>query len=225
MQQDVTSIPARRFVEVVRRWKPRPGSRAAHIRQKLINWDAALTANSTAAMLYEVWIAKLPPIVFGPRLGARTDLSLLLSTLEAKPNPQALEQALDEALSELERILGPDMNQWNWGRIHQIHFRHPLNEREFNRGPVARPGDAHTVNNTSGSGFRQTNGASWRQVVDVSDWDRSVMTNVPGESGDPSSPHYSDLIDEWASGRYHPMLYSRKAVESATVEKIVLKPR
>ena len=31
-------------------------------------------------------------------------------------------------------------------------------------------------------------------ALDLSDWDRSMTTNVPGESGDPSSPHYSDLL-------------------------------
>ena len=50
------------------------------------------------------------------------------------------------------------------------------------------------------------------------------MTNVPGESGDSSSRHYADLIEDWAAGRYHPMPYSRKAVESATVERIQLEP-
>ena len=50
------------------------------------------------------------------------------------------------------------------------------------------------------------------------------MTNVPGESGNPDSPHYADLIDEWASGRYHPMPYSRLAVEQATEERITLLP-
>ena len=95
----------------------------------------------------------------------------------------------------------------------------------LNRGRVARPGDGYTVNSTSGAGFQQTNGASYRQILDVADWDRSVMTNVPGESGDPESPHYSDLLKDWAAGKYHPLPYSRKAVEAATVERINLSPR
>ena len=49
--------------------------------------------------------------------------------------------------------------------------------------------------------------------------------NVPGESGDPGSPHYSDLLEDWAAGRYHPMPFSRRAVEAATVERILLAPR
>jgi penicillin amidase len=62
-------------------------------------------------------------------------------------------------------------------------------------------------------------------VLDVSNWDNSVMTNVPGESGDPESPFYSNLLDEWAEGRYHPMAFSRKAVEEATVDRLKLLPK
>ena len=91
-------------------------------------------------------------------------------------------------------------------------------------GPVARPGDANTVNATSGGNFQQTNGASWREVLDVGDWDRSVMTNVPGESGDPASKHYGDLLADWAAGRYHPMPFTRRAVEAAAEERILLLP-
>jgi penicillin amidase len=101
---------------------------------------------------------------------------------------------------------------------------HPLGRPELALPPVARPGDGNTVNATSGTNFRQTNGASWRQIIDVGNWDRSVMTNVPGESGDPSSKHYSDLLADWAAGKYHPMPFSRKAVEAAMVERIRLLP-
>jgi hypothetical protein len=78
---------------------------------------------------------------------------------------------------------------------------------------------AKTVNATGGANFRQTNCASWREILDVGNWDRSVMTNVPGESGDPASKHYSDLLGDWAAGKYHPMPFSRKAVEAATEER------
>ena len=44
------------------------------------------------------------------------------------------------------------------------------------------------------------------------------------ESGDPASKHYGDLLGDWAAGRYHPMVYSRKAVEAAMEERIILQP-
>ena len=169
-------------------------------------------------------MSKLPAAVFGPDLGKRVNLEALLTALEATPNPKALEQSLEEALKELVSKLGPDRSQWRWGRLHQIDFRHPLGVPSFRRGPVERPGDGNTVNATGGTGFQQNSGASYRQILDLSDWDRSVMTNVPGESGDPESPHYSDLLESWAAGKYHPMPFSRKAVDAATVERITLLP-
>jgi len=223
MQQDVTSVPARRFQEVLKRWKT-PG-RATETVAELLRWDARLTVDSRAALIYEVWTSRLPVAVFGTQLGAKVNVAMLLKTLEAEPHEKALAESLEAALQEIEKRLGKDRSAWRWGALHRVQFRHPLGVEAFHRGPLERPGDGNTVNATSGTGFTQTNGASYRQIVDLSDWDRSVMTNVPGESGDPESKHYDDLIKEWAEGRYHPMAFSRKAVEAVTVERIELTPR
>jgi penicillin amidase len=219
MQQDVVSVPARRFRDIVRKWTARPAAA-----EEIARWDGTLEADSRPAVIYEVWIRRLPAAVFGAELGRRVNLEVLLETLERQPNAKALASTLDAALAQLAADLGPDRSQWKWGRLHRVPFRHPLDRPEFHRGPVARPGDGNTVNATGGSGFLQTSGASYRQILDLADWDRSVMTNVPGESGDPASRHYSDLLEEWASGRYHPMPFSRRAVEAATVERIRLMP-
>ncbi|MBV8828179.1 MAG: penicillin acylase family protein [Acidobacteriaceae bacterium] len=92
--------------------------------------------------------------------------------------------------------------------------------------PISRPGDANTINATGGGpNYSEAFGASYREVIDVSDWDRSEMTNAPGESGVPGNKHYSDLVEPWAKGEYHPMPFSRTAVERAAEEQIMLVPR
>lgn len=73
--------------------------------------------------------------------------------------------------------------------------------------------------------FRVTHGASVRIVMDVGDWDRSTCINAPGQSGDPSSPHYRDLAPLWAHGEQVPLLYSRAAVEGAAEQRIALVPQ
>jgi penicillin amidase len=224
MQQDVESLPARRFQAILRKWSPEPGGRESLAVQMVLAWDGNLAAESTAGLLYEYWMAQLPRAVFGPEFGPDVNTETLLRALEEKPDPKALAVALRAALDQAGNEFGSDMASWRWGGKHQITFHHPLGVRAFDRGPVARPGDALTVNATSGAGFSQTNGASYRQILDLSDWDRSVMTNVPGESGDPESPHYDDLIEEWANGGYHPMPFTRRAVEAAAAEHIWLVP-
>lgn len=72
--------------------------------------------------------------------------------------------------------------------------------------------------------FRQSGGSSLCIVVDVGEWDGSLFTSSPGRSGDPESPHYSDLFDDWAEGEAFPLLYFRK-IEESTERRIVLEPK
>jgi len=65
---------------------------------------------------------------------------------------------------------------------------------------------------------------SWRQIIDLADWDNCRGVHVPGQSGHPASKHYDDLIEPWLRGEYHPLLWSRASVEQHTRAKLVLEP-
>lgn len=218
MQYDVVCLPARRLQAIVRKSRP---ERHAEIVAEFLKWDARLTADSRPGLIYELWISFLPAWVFPPAMNGRVNLEVLLRALEQKPNPHALAESLDRAMADLRGKL-PHPETWKWSAAHTLALRHPLNVPNLNLPPVPRPGDANTVN---ASGGQAANGASYRQILDLADWDRSTMTNTPGESGDPESRHYRDLLDDWAAGKYHPMPFSRRAVEAAMEERIVLEPR
>ena len=51
--------------------------------------------------------------------------------------------------------------------------------------------------------------------------DREFM---PGQSGQPESPYYSNLLHLWANDEYFPLAFSRKAVDSKSAHKLTLKP-
>jgi penicillin amidase len=144
---------------------------------------------------------------------------------------ELLGNALQSARQRLAKLLGPDQKQWSWGRLHTIQFRHALDLRPgaktlLDPDPVSRPGDEHTVNATGyeGDSWNQVSGASYREILDAADWDRSVAVNTPGQSGQPESPHYADLLPLWDAGQYFPLLYSRQAVESQTLDRLTLEP-
>ena len=143
---------------------------------------------------------------------------------------QLLSDTLKSARAELQKLLGPDAAQWSWGQLHTEHFRHAVDlqpgaEQLFDLGPLSRPGDEYTVNATGmGDSWEQASGASYREILDTSDWDKSVAVNTPGQSGQPGSPHYSDLMPLWDRGQYFPLTYSRKAVEVQTTDRLVLEP-
>ena len=223
MQQDATSLAARRFLAIVRKWRP-AGARESAVRDRMVAWNANLDTGSWEAAVYEAWTQALTARLTPAGMGDVSQLTVIFERLEASAHDADLSAALGEALRDLARRLGPEESGWRWGRLHTIAFRHPLGVREWDRGPVERPGDGFTVNSTGGSNYRQATGASYRHVIDLADWDRSTVTNTPGESGDPASPHYSDLVKPWAAGEYHPLPFTRKAVEAATEERIRLTP-
>ena len=72
--------------------------------------------------------------------------------------------------------------------------------------------------------WQQVTGANYREILNTADWDRSVAVNTPGQSGQPGSRHYADLVPLWDSGEYFPLAYSREAVESVTVDRLLLRP-
>jgi acyl-homoserine lactone acylase PvdQ len=87
------------------------------------------------------------------------------STCDAAGRDSSVPDALREShnIADLTRLFGSEINEWRWGG-HEIGFD-TLGVRQFHRGPVSRPGDG-TRSSTGGSNFRQSNGASWRMILD-----------------------------------------------------------
>jgi penicillin amidase len=140
--------------------------------------------------------------------------------------------ALGDAAAELGERFGPDLARWRYGQATYKHaaFRHPLSalldpavRAVLDAGPLARGGSATTVNAT-GAGDVQTHGATFRLVADLADWDASLGTNAPGQSGDPRSRHYRDLFAPWAAGRSFRVPFTRGAVERSAEAREVWVP-
>jgi penicillin G amidase len=215
----------------------------------LKDWDYTLGRDSAAAALYESWLQKLQakfaahivPIEV-QRLVEGT--SLLRPMLRAFKNPDTkvfgenpqvkassmMAESLLEAINDLQNKFGRDMNKWRWGDLHFAEFKHSLSTDDATRAvfdlkSIPRGGDANTVNATSGARFIQRSGASFREILDLNDWDNSVAINVPGQSAQPESPHYGDLLPLWSEGKYFPLLFSRGKIEKDAAERLILEPK
>jgi penicillin amidase len=232
LQLDEYSIPASQLVPVLFAAARR---RRAATRPEIVildRWNFTMTRDQAAPLLYEAWLNALGARLARSQAGAAAgDVFLPLPTLVRLVTdfqPVAARDSLvlgafDEAVVDLSRRLGADRSQWSWGTLHLATFRHPV-AAAFDLGEVPRGGDANTVNATPGGGYEQRWGASYRQILDVADWDRSVATSVPGQSGQPGSPYYDNLLPLWAEGRYFPLIYSRARVERETAHLLVLRP-
>lgn len=129
--------------------------------------------------------------------------------------------AFATAIEDLTKIFGEDPLRWRWGAAHRAVFSHrlfsafPLLDR-LTTIDVATDGDDDTVNrgtvgfNVGAKGtffyhpplYPGVHGAGLRMVLNLADLDKSLFMQATGQSGNPLSPHYRDLIQRWASGRY-----------------------
>ncbi len=214
-------------------------------RRSLLQWDRRIAADSAAATLYVFWeeafVSKLAESRLAPDLRndyvARAGLPVAAVTKPSRAwfdgDPvRARDRLLLEALAaavDRGRAAGTDGRAAPWGSLHTLIFKHPLAisqaaRRRFNVGPFELAGYGDTVMSTFPS-TDVTGGASFRQIVDLSNWDRSVWTNAPGQSGAPGSRHFADLAKPWSAGEYFPMAFSDAAVEAAAETTLTLTPR
>ncbi|HVE10719.1 MAG TPA: penicillin acylase family protein [Paraburkholderia sp.] len=250
LQNDVVSIPARRLVALLAPLSSDdPDTRAALALLK--GWDAQMRADSAQAALEEVWHSRYLGKAFKtavlPKAAADAfgapDTAVLLDSLE---HPQArfgdnatakrdavMLSSLRDAYREMVQLQGGDARAWQWGKLQTNLNAHPFADlvdadmrAKLDVGPLGKGGSAYTPNQSTyrASDFRETNGPSFRVIVDVGNWDNSRAVNLPGESGDPDNPHYRDLAQMWLNGEYFPLLYTRAAVERATEQRIRLVP-
>jgi penicillin amidase len=141
-----------------------------------------------------------PPAHAGEgRVGASCD-ALLAATLQ-------------RALAELRRAYGSDMAQWRWSRAHVAEFRSPVFSRiavlrDRIDLAIAKDGGFDTVNVGSTTiaddahPYTQIFGAGLRIITDLASPKDSRMIATPGQSGNPLSPHFSDLLLRWRDFDY-----------------------
>jgi penicillin G amidase len=48
--------------------------------------------------------------------------------------------------------------------------------------------------------------------------------SAPGQSGDPDSEFYDNLVDPFIEGEYFPLLYTRSAIQQNTAKRVNLVP-
>lgn len=248
LQFDYLSTPARTLIPLLKNLSS-IDQKAEEARQKLCAWDFVLDRNSIAAAIYAAWekrmtaalIAKVVP-EHGKKLIVTIPLKKVIHWITSagsifenstKARDQFLITTLEESVSALEKKLGPDRSHWQYGQTanHHVLIKHPLSnavndsmQKKLDAGPLPRGGYGATVGMTSNSDNQQS-GASFRMVVDVSDWEKAMFTNAPGQSGDPASAYYKNLFEAWANDRHFPVYFGREHIEKSAKEKIVLNPR
>ncbi|MDX1333982.1 MAG: penicillin acylase family protein, partial [Robiginitalea sp.] len=246
LQVDYLSLPARELVPYLKDLSL--DGKAGAARALLMDWDFRLEPGSVPAAIYVAWenaIGDLADQRFIPEAAKDylrwLQLERILQWIREPGThfrtPEARDEFLKEAfqmgLSELTERLGPDMGRWEYGQeaLKHIEISHPLSSlvadslsRGWDLGPLPRGGNGYTPGST-GNNYNQSSGATFRVIIPVGDWERTLGINSPGQSGDPRSPYYDNLFDLWARDGYFPLRYSRDSIVKHADSKWVLLPK
>ncbi|MGO1507840.1 MAG: penicillin acylase family protein [Microbacteriaceae bacterium] len=221
----------------------------------LRTWDAQNNADSAAAAYANVLWSNLvlnlfenreEPLPHGSQGRLFTVVDALLDDpsdplwtneqLDVTDRDEMLKLSAEQAYDELVSLQGDVSARWNWGSLHAITLRSetlgssgiaPI-EALFNRGPYPVGGGASVVNATGwmlGESYATTTVPSMRMVIDLADMDASSWNNLTGASGHAFHPHYVDQTDNWAGGIQTAWPFAPDAVDEATVDTLVLKPK
>ncbi|MEK6780854.1 MAG: penicillin acylase family protein [Bacteroidota bacterium] len=249
LQFDYVSIPARTIVPLLKELKS-PDIIVESARNMLLKWNFTLDKNSVEAAIYSAWEKRIYEnmlTLLVPENARKQIRSLeLTKTISWITSPRAefgtdpvagrdqfLLSSLQQAVDHLTTKLGVDMKKWKYGqkKYHHVLIKHPLSNavdavtrKKLEVGPLPRGGNGSTAGMTTNS-ENQLSGASFRIAVDTEDWDRTMFTNSPGQSGDPDSPYYKNLFELWAADQHFLVYFSKPLIEKVAIEKLLLQPK
>ncbi len=195
-------------------------------------WDGDFARHRPEPLIFTAWMRELTRRIFADELGDEFagfwDFRplLLKSVLAGRDHwcddtrTQRTEScaglaaaALTSVVAEYGDTFKRDLADWRWGNEHQAVFDHPtlggipLIGGLFNLLIAADGGD-ETVNrggmrfDDKRAPFASVHGAGFRGVYDLADLSAARLIVATGQSGNPLSAHYGDLLEDWRDGRY-----------------------
>jgi penicillin amidase len=247
IQADTYSIPAMAFARaVIESDKEATDNQAAAPDEKwqqsvklLGEWDGRTDANSRGAIMAVLMRDRFRQRIVAAALGDErakeyrwSNVNSFIDRIIANQprewlpkefrNYAELMRACERDARELlAKNIGADETKWTWGNYQQIRFAHPLARApliglQFAVAPFPQQGSVSSVNVGAS--------VSMRFIATLDDWDTTRHGITLGESGDPSSKHYTDQLEDWRAASPRVFPFTRAAVEKAAPAALILMP-
>ncbi len=251
MQKDNVSLMAQQLLPKMLAHLPK-GSSLPEPARGLVEWSGEMDRHRPEPLLFEAWLRELNKAVYADELGDAfpsywshrplfiefvlengTAWCDNVTTPVEETCPEVVAQSLDAAVRMLEKAIGPAQT-WRWGHAHNARLDHDF----FNRLPLASrlasrrieaDGGAYTINRvanflgSSDQPFAGVHGSGYRAVYDLADLAASRFMIVPGQSGNPLSRTYDDLLTTWRDGGWIQMESDRDEMRRNAKGRVLLR--
>ncbi|NIK74555.1 penicillin amidase [Thermonema lapsum] len=194
----------------------------------LENWNFENNAQSIAATIFEewwdnftrsIWYDDFPAPMRYPELEMTLRLAVIDTTARWFDDRQTIEvedyraiaiRSFQQTIDQLQNKYGNIGEDWQWWKHKNTHIDHLAKIPGFGTGPLEIGGGSRMVNATG-----STHGPSWRMVVQLGEVVQAWGIYPGGQSGNPGSPFYDNMIETWRVGSLATLLFLSRPEEIA----------
>ncbi|PST82017.1 penicillin acylase family protein [Pedobacter yulinensis] len=192
-------------------------------------WNKTYASRAVAASIFELWMKKLNDAIWEDdfkvdampmRYPSRDrTVEMILNEPDARwfddtrtPKTETLNflcnQTFRETVDSLEKAHGAIGRAWQWGYVKNSHVPHLAKIPGMGSKILFTGGSKSTIN-----ALGETNGPSWRMVVALGKNPRGYGIFPGGQSGNPGSKFYDNMIGTWAAGKLDELLFLHSPAE------------
>lgn len=188
---------------------------------QLKSWDYVYTVESTAPSNFQAWWRRLYASIWDEFRS--TEIALDEPTyyttsylMKNYPDLKFYDNDTTEQVENLKQLINDSfkysqqqLSEWEidrgrkftWGNYKGTYVKHLADQggtlAGFSRYNIQVPGEASTINST-----KRNHGPSQRFIVEMTDPPTAWGVLPGGQSGNPGSPFYDNMIDLWRDGKY-----------------------
>lgn len=199
--------------------------------QYLSKWNRFFEANEIAASIFDLWTKRLFYNIWNDEFTIKDvpmrypNRDRTIELIQKEPNSKWFDnvntkkiESLGDLVQEsfaftcdsLERKFGSIGKNWAWGNVKGSNVPHLAKIPGFGSKKLLIGGSKSTVNALS-----ETNGPSWRMVIELGKMPKGHGVYPGGQSGNPGSPYYDNMIDTWAQGKLYDLFYMQSANDNS----------
>ncbi|MXV15123.1 penicillin acylase family protein [Hufsiella ginkgonis] len=231
LQNDTYSILAENILPVLLK-SLEPGRLSGEAKAAysiMAGWNKQYDAGEKGASIFELWHNTLARMTWDEFLDAEHPMRFpprerLVRMLRDEPlspwfddkntpaketSRKIIRKSFAFTIDSLARKLGPIGDKWEWGRVKGSHVPHLAAIPGFGSATLFAGGGKNIVNALS-----ESNGPSWRMIVALGKPNKGYGVFPGGESGNPGSFYYDNMIETWAGGKLNELLFLQSPTET-----------
>jgi penicillin amidase len=189
--------------------------------ERLKRWDYVYRAETKAPLIFNIWwmnlysniwdefdvdtLAMARPSHYNTYLLMKDNPSLAFfdnaSTANNETLTELINQSFDQTSEYLKKLISDDP-EYNWGDDKATKILHLSRIKDLSILNIQIDGHRHAINSTKGQ-----HGPSQRFVVEMTSPPTAYGIYPGGQSGNPGSYYYDNMVEKWRTGELLPLLF------------------